>query len=203
MPKEFSQVHIVLTTVSIALCAAFALWTALGGKTRFFGRKSVAVTFFTLSAVTVAIAVWFGIASVLKVVLVGGYGVNDDFALVSGKFTYSVPFFGEAFKAISSYVFFAAICALAVALAVTGAVTQSIRSSKRKAARIKAEREAERAKAEQEERLSREKEQERRFSAPGVCTLGNKRIIKSNAAAVYAEYLEDRRKAEDAKHQTT
>ncbi|MGN1093549.1 MAG: hypothetical protein ACI4SC_01040 [Candidatus Neoclostridium sp.] len=202
MPKEFSQVHIVLTAVTIALSVAFALWTVLGGKARFFGKKAVAVTFFTLSAVTVLIAVCFGIASVFKFVSVGGYGVNGDFAVVSGKFTYSVPFFSEAFKAISSYEFFAAICALAVALAVTGTVTQSVRSSKRKAAKIKAEREAERAKAEQTEKLSREKEQERRFSAPGVCTLGNKRIIKSNAAALYAEYLEDRRKDEDAKSQT-
>lgn len=174
----------------------------MGGKERFFGKKAVAVTFFTLSAVTAVIAVCFGIACVFKFVSVGGYGVNDDFAVVSGKFTYSVPFFSEAFKAISSYGFFAAICALAVALAVTGTITQAVRLSKRKAAKIKAEREEERVKAEQAEKLSHEKEQERRFSAPGVCTLGNKRIIKSNAAALYAEYLEDRRKDEDAKRQT-
>ena len=38
---------------------------------------------------------------------------------------------------------------------------------------------------------------EKRFSGEKVCVLGNKRIIKSNAAAVYREYLEDKKATEN------
>ena len=37
----------------------------------------------------------------------------------------------------------------------------------------------------------------KRFSGEKVCVLGNKRIIKSNAAAVYREYLEDKKATEN------
>lgn len=123
--------------------------------------------------------------------------VNGDFIIVSGDYKYTVPFLSGAFAAISRYAFFAVLYGLAEACALAGLILQIVLFSKARTLAKKAQAEKMKSDRKTADEKALKEQNEKRFSGEKVCVLGNKRIIKSNAAAVYREYLEDKKATEN------
>lgn len=159
--------------------------------------KAAKITAIVLAGIFQLVAVAFVVMSVMREFPGGDTAVNGDFVIVSGDYKYTVPFLSGAFASISKYAFFAVIGALAEASALAGIILQIVLFVKSGSLRKKAM--AEKLKAEQQKAAAEKilKEQnEKKFSGEKVCVLGNKKIIKSNAAAVYSEYLANKNAAE-------
>ena len=156
--------------------------------------KAAKITAMVLAGIFQLFAAAFLVMSIMREYPVGSPIVNDDFVVVSGDYKYTVPFLSGAFAAINKYAFFAVIGAIAEAGALAGMILQIVLFVKSGSQKKKAL--AEKLQAEQQKELK--EQNEKKFSGEKVCVLGNKRIIKSNAAAVYREYLENKKSAEKA-----
>ncbi len=180
--------------------AACVAWIIAAIKSFRSGKgKAAKITAIVLAGIFQLFAAAFLVMSIMREYPDGSTIVNDDFVVVSGDYKYTVPFLSGAFAAISKYVFFAAIGVIAEAGALAGLILQIVLfvksgSQKKKASAEKIQAEQQKAAAEK----TLKEQNEKKFSGEKVCVLGNKRIIKSNAAAVYREYLENKKAADKA-----
>ena len=201
MPDKFTQFHILFTSLAALVCAVSIAWLVLLPKIK---NRGVKAALYSLSGVVAAVALFFAAACVLKATLSGKTTIDDNFVVLSGEFKYTAPFFSAAFAAMTRYIFFALLGAAALCLAVSGAIASMVCSARAKSAKEKEERlRAEAEQKEKEERERAERAKADRFSGENVRVLGNKKILRSNAAEVYREYLENKRKAENANNTTT
>lgn len=199
MPEKFTQFHITLTVFAVLITAVCVAWIIAAIRSFKSGKgKAAKITATVLAGVFQLFAAAFLVMSVMREIPGGWAIVNGDFIIVSGDYKYTVPFLSGAFAAISKYAFFAVLYGLAEACALAGLILQIVLFSKARTLAKKAQ--AEKMKAEQDKSAAEKalKEQnEKKFADGKACVLGNKRIIKSDAAAVYREYLENKKAAEN------
>ena len=198
MPEKFTQFHITLTVFAVLITAVCVAWII--GAIRSFksGKgKSAKITAIVSAGIFQLFAAAFLVMSVMREFPGGSAIVNGDFIIVSGDYKYTVPFLSGAFAAISKYAFFAVLYGLAEACALAGLIVQIVLFSKARTPAKKAQAEKMKADRKTADEKALKEQNEKRFSGEKVCVLGNKRIIKSNAAAVYREYLEDKKATEN------
>ena len=88
--------------------------------------KAAKITAIVLAGIFQLFAAMFLVMSIMREYPGGSTVVNGDFVVVSGDYKYTVPFLSGAFAAISKYVFFAAIGAIAEAGALAGLILQIV-----------------------------------------------------------------------------
>ena len=198
MPEKFTQFHITLTVFAVLITAVCVAWIIAAIRSFKSGKgKSAKITATVLAGVFQLFAAAFLVMSVMREFPGGSAIVNGDFIIVSGDYKYTVPFLSGAFAAISKYAFFAVLYGLAEACALAGLILQIVLFSKACTLAKKAQSEKMKADRKTADEKALKEQNEKRFSDEKVCVLGNKRIIKSNAAAVYREYLEDKKATEN------
>lgn len=198
MPEKFTQFHITLTVFAVLITAVCVAWIIAAIRSFKSGKgKSAKITATVLAGVFQLFAAAFLVMSVMREFPGGSAIVNGDFIIVSGDYKYTVPFLSGAFAAISKYAFFAVLYGLAEACALAGLILQIVLFSKACTLAKKAHAEKMKADRKTADEKALKEQNEKRFSDEKVCVLGNKRIIKSNAAAVYREYLEDKKATEN------
>ena len=198
MPEKFTQFHITLTVFAVLITAVCVAWIIAAIRSFKSGKgKSAKITATVLAGVFQLVAAAFLVMSVMREFPGGSAIVNGDFIIVSGDYKYTVPFLSGAFAAISKYAFFAVLYGLAEACALAGLIVQIVLFSKARTLTKKAQAEKMKADRKTADEKALKEQNEKRFSGEKVCVLGNKRIIKSNAAAVYREYLEDKKATEN------
>ena len=198
MPEKFTQFHITLTVFAVLITAVCVAWIIAAIRSFKSGKgKSAKITAIVLAGVFQLVAAAFLVMSVMREFPGGSAIVNGDFIIVSGDYKYTVPFLSGAFAAISKYAFFAVLYGLAEACALAGLILQIVLFSKARTLAKKAQAEKMKADRKIADEKALKEQNEKRFSGEKVCVLGNKRIIKSNAAAVYREYLENKKATEN------
>ena len=198
MPEKCTQFHITLTVFAVLITAVCVAWIIAAIRSFKSGKgKSAKITATVLAGVFQLFAAAFLVMSVMREFPGGSAIVNGDFIIVSGDYKYTVPFLSGAFAAISKYAFFAVLYGLAEACALAGLIVQIVLFSKARTPAKKAQAEKMKADRKTADEKALKEQNEKRFSGEKVCVLGNKRIIKSNAAAVYREYLEDKKATEN------
>lgn len=198
MPEKFTQFHITLTVFAVLITAVCVAWIIAAIRSFKSGKgKSAKITAIVSAGIFQLFAAAFSVMSVMREFPGGSAIVNGDFIIVSGDYKYTVPFLSGAFAAISKYAFFAVLYGLAEACALAGLILQIVLFSKARTLAKKAQAEKMKADRKIADEKALKEQNEKRFSGEKVCVLGNKRIIKSNAAAVYREYLEDKKATEN------
>lgn len=198
MPEKFTQFHITLTVFAVLITAVCVAWIIAAIRSFKSGKgKSAKITAIVSAGIFQLFAAAFLVMSVMREFPGGSAIVNGDFIIVSGDYKYTVPFLSGAFAAISKYAFFAVLYGLAEACALAGLILQIILFSKARTLAKKAQAEKMKADRKIADEKALKEQNEKRFSGEKVCVLGNKRIIKSNAAAVYREYLENKKATEN------
>lgn len=198
MPEKFTQFHITLTVFAVLITAVCVAWIIAAIRSFKSGKgKSAKITAIVSAGIFQLFAAAFSVMSVMREFPGGSAIVNGDFIIVSGDYKYTVPFLSGAFAAISKYAFFAVLYGLAEACALAGLILQIVLFSKARTLAKKAQAEKMKADRKIADEKALKEQNEKRFSGEKVCILGNKRIIKSNAAAVYREYLEDKKVTEN------
>ena len=198
MPEKFTQFHITLTVFAVLITAVCVAWIIAAIRSFKSGKgKSAKITAIVSAGIFQLFAAAFSVMSVMREFPGGSAIVNGDFIIVSGDYKYTVPFLSGAFAAISKYAFFAVLYGLAEACALAGLILQIVLFSKARTLAKKAQAEKMKADRKTADEKALKDENEKRFSGEKVCVLGNKRIIKSNAAAVYREYLENKKATEN------
>lgn len=198
MPEKFTQFHITLTVFAVLITAVCVAWIIAAIRSFKSGKgKSAKITAIVSAGIFQLFAAAFLVMSVMREFPGGSAIVNGDFIIVSGDYKYTVPVLSGAFAAISKYAFFAVLYGLAEACALAGLILQIVLFSKARTLAKKAQAEKMKADRKTADEKALKEQNEKRFSGEKVCVLGNKRIIKSNAAAVYCEYLEDKKATEN------
>ena len=198
MPEKFTQFHITLTVFAVLITAVCVAWIIAAIRSFKSGKgKSAKITAIVLAGIFQLFAAAFLVMSVMREFPGGSAIVNGDFIIVSGDYKYTVPFLSGAFAAISKYVFFAVLYGLAEACALAGLILQIVLFSKARTLAKKAQAEKMKADRKIADEKALKEQNEKRFTGEKVCVLGNKRIIKSNAAAFYREYLENKKATEN------
>lgn len=198
MPEKFTQFHITLTVFAVLITAVCVAWIIAAIRSFKSGKgKSAKITAIVSAGIFQLFAAAFLVMSVMREFPGGSAIVNGDFIIVSGDYKYTVPFLSGAFAAISKYAFFAVLYGLAEACALAGLILQIVLFSKARTLAKKAQAEKMKADRKIADEKALKEQNEKRFSGEKVCVLGNKRIIKSNAAAVYREYLENKKATEN------
>ena len=198
MPEKFTQFHITLTVFAVLITAVCVAWIIAAIRSFKSGiGKAAKITATVLAGVFQLVVAAFLVMSVMREIPGGWAIVNGDFIIVSGDYKYTVPFLSGAFAAISKYAFFAVLYGLAEACALAGLILQIVLFSKARTLAKKAQAEKMKADRKTADEEALKEQNEKRFSGEKVCVLGNKRIIKSNAAAVYREYLENKTATEN------
>lgn len=198
MPEKFTQFHITLTVFAVLITAVCVAWIIAAIRSFKSGKgKSAKITAIVSAGIFQLFAAAFLVMSVMREFPGGSAIVNGDFIIVSGDYKYTVPFLSGAFAAISKYAFFAVLYGLAEACALAGLILQIVLFSKARTLAKKAQAEKMKVDRKTADEKALKEQNEKRFSGEKVCVLGNKRIIKSNAAAVYREYLEDKKATEN------
>lgn len=198
MPEKFTQFHITLTVFAVLITAVCVAWIIAAIRSFKSGKgKSAKITAIVSAGIFQLFAAAFLVMSIMREFPGGSAIVNGDFIIVSGDYKYTVPFLSGAFAAISKYAFFAVLYGLAEACALAGLILQIVLFSKARTLAKKAQAEKMKADRKIADEKALKEQNEKRFSGEKVCVLGNKRIIKSNAAAVYREYLEDKKATEN------
>ena len=198
MPEKFTQFHITLTVFAVLITAVCVAWIIAAIRSFKSGKgKSAKITAIVSAGIFQLFAAAFLVMSVMREFPGDSAIVNGDFIIVSGDYKYTVPFLSGAFAAISKYAFFAVLYGLAEACALAGLILQIVLFSKARTLAKKAQAEKMKADRKIADEKALKEQNEKRFSGEKVCVLGNKRIIKSNAAAVYREYLENKKATEN------
>ena len=198
MPEKFTQFHITLTVFAVLITAVCVAWIIAAIRSFKSGKgKSAKITAIVSAGIFQLFAAAFLVMSVMREFPGGSAIVNGDFIIVSGDYKYTVPFLSGAFAAISKYEFFAVLYGLAEACALAGLILQIVLFSKARTLAKKAQAEKMKADRKTADEKALKEQNAKRFSGEKVCVLGNKRIIKSNAAAVYREYLENKKATEN------
>ena len=198
MPEKFTQFHITLPVFAVLITAVCVAWIIAAIRSFKSGKgKSAKITAIVSAGIFQLFAAAFLVMSVMREFPGGSAIVNGDFIIVSGDYKYTVPFLSGAFAAISKYAFFAVLYGLAEACALAGLILQIVLFSKARTLAKKAQAEKMKADRKIADEKALKEQNEKRFSGEKVCVLGNKRIIKSNAAAVYREYLENKKATEN------